>query len=75
MQNSMALCTFSASDGKNPFWANLVQKIKIVNLNRNLVLTNSNMKNSMVLFTFSDLDGKKPFWANLFQKIKIVSLS
>ena len=30
MENSMALISFSALDQKHPFWANLVQKIKIV---------------------------------------------
>ena len=33
MQNSMVVFTFSILDGKNFFWANLVQKIKIVSLN------------------------------------------
>ena len=33
----MALFTFSALDRKYPFWANLVQKIKIVSLSLNLV--------------------------------------
>ena len=32
MQNSMALFIFSVLDRKHPFWANLVQKIKIVSL-------------------------------------------
>ena len=48
-------------DWKYHFWANLVQKIKIVSLSWNLVhsLTNSNMQNSMALFTFSALDRKQ----------------
>ena len=29
-RNSMMMFTFSVFDQKNPFWANLVQKIKIV---------------------------------------------
>ena len=37
IQNSMALFTFSVLDRKHPSWANLVQKIKIVSLMRNLV--------------------------------------
>ena len=37
MQNSLALLTFSVLDQKHPFWANVVQKTKIVSLNWNLV--------------------------------------
>ena len=37
MYNSMAVFTFSVLDGKHPFWANLVQKIKIVSFSWNLV--------------------------------------
>ena len=33
MQNSMVMFTFSAFDWKYPFWANLVQNVKIVSLN------------------------------------------
>ena len=36
MQNSMVVFTFSVLDWKYPFWANLVQKIKIVSLSWNL---------------------------------------
>ena len=36
MQNSMVMFTFSVSKWKYPFWANLVQKIKIVSLCWNL---------------------------------------
>ena len=32
MQNSMVLFTFSVFDWKYPFWANFVQKIKIISL-------------------------------------------
>ena len=32
MQNSTAVFAFSRLDQKKPFWANLVQKIKIVSL-------------------------------------------
>ena len=32
MNNSMMLFTFSLLEQKDPFWANLVQKIKIVSL-------------------------------------------
>ena len=38
MQNSMAMFNFSAFYWTYPFWANLVQLIKIVRLNWNLVL-------------------------------------
>ena len=38
MQNLMVMLAFSAFDQKYCFWANLVQKIKIVTLNWNLVL-------------------------------------
>ena len=37
MQNSMALFIVSVLDRKHPFWANMVQKIKIVSLSWNLV--------------------------------------
>ena len=36
MQNSMVVLTFYDVDGKHPFWAILVQKIKIVSLSWNL---------------------------------------
>ena len=37
MQNSMLIFTFSVFDRKFPFWANLVQKIKVISLSWNLV--------------------------------------
>ena len=37
MQSSTAVFAFSVLDQKHPFWATLVQKIKIVTLSRNLV--------------------------------------
>ena len=37
--NSMALFTLSGLDRKTPFWANLLQKIKIVSLSWNLLPT------------------------------------
>ena len=37
MQNSMMLFTFFVFEWKYPFWANLVQKVKIVSLRLNLV--------------------------------------
>ena len=39
MQNSMILFTFFVFEWKYPFWANLVQKIKILILSWNLVAT------------------------------------
>ena len=36
MQKSVALFTFFILDRKQPFWTNLVQKIKIVSLRRNV---------------------------------------
>ena len=37
MHNSMVMITVSVLDRKHSFWANLVQKIKIINLTCNLV--------------------------------------
>ena len=37
MQNSRVVFTFSVLDWKHPFWANLLQKIKIVTLSWNVV--------------------------------------
>ena len=37
MQNSMVVFTFAVLDQKHPFFSNLVQKIKIAGLSRNLV--------------------------------------
>ena len=37
MQNSMVVFNFSVLEWKHPFWANLVEKIKIVSLSWNLV--------------------------------------
>ena len=39
IQNSMVIFTFSVFDRESTFWANLVQKIKIINLSWNLVPT------------------------------------
>ena len=86
----MMLFSFLVFEWKCPFWANLVQKIKIVTLNLNFFFgfwvempflgkfgtyTNSNVQNSMVMFIFFVFDRKYPFWANLVQKVKIVSWS
>ena len=37
MQNSMVMFTFSVFDRKYPYWANLVQKVKIISWSWNLV--------------------------------------
>ena len=39
MQNSVMLFAFFVFDWKYPFWANLVQKVKIISLSWNLVPT------------------------------------
>ena len=78
MQNSMGIFTFFGFDLKYLFQAYVVQKLKIVCSNWNLInsnWTNSNMQNSMVGFIASVLDWKYPFWASLVQKMKIVSFS
>ena len=56
MQNPMGVFTFSVWNGNHPFWANLVWKIEILSLSRNLVpsvSTNFNRENSILVFTFS----------------------
>ena len=70
MHNLMVVFSFSVLDRKHPFWANLVQKIKIVCVCCQFITQiNSNMQNSIVAFNFSVLDRKLPFWANFVQKI------
>ena len=39
MQHSVVVYIFFVCDWKYPFWANSIQKIKIVGLNRNLVVS------------------------------------
>ena len=61
----MMLLTILILDGKYPFYANLVQNIKLVSFSLNSVprLTkNFNMQNSVMVFTFSVLDRKHHFW-------------
>ena len=58
---------------KIPFWANLVQKIKIASLSWGLVPRVFGIQWWCSLF--SVLDWKYPFWANLVQKIKTFNLS
>ena len=74
MQNSMMLFTFV--EWKRLFWANLVQKIKIVTLSWNLVPTLIRIYRIQwwCLFFFV-FDRKYLFGVNLVQKIKILVLS
>ena len=72
----MALFLFYILDRKDPFWANLVQKPKIVSFKLTFgTWTNSKMQNSMAMFIFYILDRKYSFWENLVQKVEIASLS
>ena len=59
MQNSMVVFTFSVLDRKHPFWANLVQKIKIVRLNLNLVPKLTNLSDCNWTRTQNDLVRKR----------------
>ena len=67
-------CDFSVLDRKYPFWANLVQKIKTVNLNWNLELDQFEYA-ELNGNAFSFFDWKYPFWVYVAQKIKIITLS
>ena len=71
MHNSLVVFTFSFLDGKSPFWANIVQKLKLLVKLKFGTWTNSNMQNSMAIFVFSIFDRKCSLWANLVQKFKI----
>ena len=76
LQNSMVQFSFSVLSQKHPFYANLVQKVKIVSLSWNFVLRLIQTCRiqwccSLSLF----LDRKHLFWANLIQNVKIVSSS
>ena len=76
MQNSIVVFTFSVLHWKHPFWANLVHKIKIINLSWNLVprlIWIYRIQWLYSLFLFFRLE--TPFLGKLFQKIKFVSLS
>ena len=52
MQNSMVVFAFSNLEGKFPFRADLLQKIKV----KICFKINLDMQNSMVMFTFSIFD-------------------
>ena len=69
MRNSVVMFTFSVFDWKYPFCANLVQKIKIVNLILNMVPKLIQIcRVKKVMCTLSVLDWKHHFWANLAPK-------
>ena len=72
----MALFIFSILGWKHLFWANFVQKFKIVNLSWNMVFRVIRIRRIHwrgLLFLF--LYRKHPFRGNLVEKIIIVSLS
>ena len=70
MQNSMVLINFSALGWEYIFWVNLVQKIKIVRVNWNLVIPIWTIEWwSLFFFVF---DRKYRFLENFFQRINIV---
>ena len=76
MQNLMMLFWFFVFEWKCSFWANLVQKVKIVTLCWNLVPTV--IRTCRIQWRcsfFFVFEWKCRFWANLVQKIKIVTLS
>ena len=56
ISNSIVVLTFSALNGKHPFYSNLMRNKKFVNLNWNFLIRltkNLNMQNPVVVFTFS----------------------
>ena len=72
----MVVFSFSIFKRKYPFWSNLIQKIKIVSLSRNLVSTIIQvLQNSRMAFTFSVFNQKYSNWVYLVQNIKIFCLS
>ena len=74
MENSVQ--SLFALDWKYHFWADLVQKVKIVNFNLKFgTWINLNMKNSMVIFIFFCFRMKVLFLGNLFQKSKLFAES
>ena len=69
----MVLLLFFFLDRKYPFWANLVQKIRIVGLSWHFVPRINRICRIQwrcLLFLL-----KYPFWANLVHKLKIISLT
>ena len=76
MQNSMVMFILSVFDWKCPFWANLVQKVKIVSWSWNLVARLIQIcRIQWCCFIFFVFEWKYLFRGNLVQKFKIVTLS
>ena len=76
MHNSMVMFILSVFDWKYPFWANLVQKVKIISWSWNLVARLIRIyRIQWYCSLFFVFEWKYPFWANTVQKIKIVTLS
>ena len=74
MQKSIMVFIFSYLDWKYPFYANLVQKVKIVSLSWNLVARLIQIYRIQWWCSLFVLNQKYLRWANLLQKFKIVSL-
>ena len=74
-QNSMVIFTFSVFDRKYLFWANLVQKIKFVNLTWNLVLRLIQICRIQLGCSLFPFSMGNTFFGQLVQKIKIVNLT
>ena len=70
MQNSIVMFILFVLEWKHPFWANLVQIIKIVGLNRNVVLRLIPILR-MVMFIFSVFNRKYPFLGNFSKILKL----
>ena len=71
----MVMFILSVFDWKYPFWANLVQKVKIISWSWNLVARLIRIcRIQWCCSLFFVFEWKYPFWANLVQKIKIVTL-
>ena len=78
MLNLIMIFTFSVSDEKYPFLANLIKKKKLkFHIYRTKVGTkiNSNMLNTVVIFTCCGLYRKCSFSESFYQRIKIICLT
>ena len=76
MHNSVVRFTFFVFNRKYPSWENLVPKLKIICLNRNLMPRLIRLGSIQWWCSIFLSQGRKYlFWANLLQKIKIASLS
>ena len=76
MQNSNVMFTFSVFDQKYCFWVNLLQKVRIVSLSRNLTPMLIWICKIQWWCSFFQFSTKNYFsGGNLVQKIKTVSLS